>query len=72
MIDVASRNTHGYGTRHLTPLHMTRKIGNAHRPSKLVKWMREEKRMRKKFGVESEQYKHFRTGRFASVVVKTR
>jgi hypothetical protein len=37
--------------------------GNAHRPSKFVKWRREAKRMRKKFGERSQQYRHFLSAR---------
>lgn len=47
----------------------TVRSGNAHTPSKLVKWKREEKRMKKKFGFDSKQYRHFRTGRFQNVKV---
>lgn len=62
--------THVHGTRHLTPARMkTVRSGNAHTPSKLVKWKREEKRMKKKFGFDSKQYRHFRTGRFQNVKV---
>lgn len=48
------------GTRHHTPETMkTPRSGNAHRASKFVKWNREAKRIRQKFGKGSMQYRHF-------------
>lgn len=49
-----------HGTRHHTPDTMkTPRLGNAHKPSKFVKWSREAKRIKKKFGKTSIQYRHF-------------
>lgn len=48
------------GTRHHTPETVkTPRSGNAARASKFVKWHREAKRIRDKFGQTSEQYRHF-------------
>lgn len=47
-----------------TPLHMkVRKVGNAHRSSKFVRFNREAKRLKKKFGQDSPQLKHFLSAR---------
>ena len=47
------------------------KKGNPRRRSKFAKWLLEEKRMRKKFGLKSPQYQHFRAyGRYRNVKVK--
>jgi hypothetical protein len=43
----------------------TERSGNAHRPSKFVRFRREAKRLEKKFGKQSPQRMHFLSSREA-------